>query len=76
MSVLRWVHLSGELPGDLLNVKDDEFGGFERGEANDDIHNAAIDIGLGGGGAVAPDEIGLPGRLALKSTLAEQIVHE
>ena len=65
-----------DLPGHLLDLDDDEFGGLERRKADDDIDDAEIDIVLGGGFLVALHEVSVARRRALKRALAKQVVHE
>jgi hypothetical protein len=60
-----------DLPGYLLDLEDDEFGRFERGEAHQDVDYSAVDVVLGSGLLVALYEVGVPGRRALESALAE-----
>src|SRR3954468_15366012 len=62
--------------GELLQADDDELGRFERGESDDDVDDPAVDVVLGGGLRVAPDEVGLTRRPALERTLAEQALQE
>jgi len=64
------------LSGDLLEVDDHEFGRLERREADDDVDDAEIDIGLRRGLLVAFDEIGFLRRLALEGALRKQVLHE
>src|SRR5262249_21769436 len=59
------------LTGELLNLDDDELGGFERGEPDNNVHNAKIDVVLGRGVLIALDEVGLARRCPLKIALAE-----
>ena len=62
--------------GLLLDFQDDEFGGFERREADEDIEAILRDVGLGCGFAVAFDEIGVGGFGALEGALAKKRLHE
>ena len=54
----------------------DELGGLERGEADDDVHDARVDVVLRGRLLVALDEVRLARRRALEGALAEQVLHE
>src|SRR4051812_2010443 len=62
--------------GLLLDAHDDEFGGLQRCEPDDDVHDPAIDVVLGGGFRAALDEVRIPRRAALEGTLAEEVLHE
>src|SRR6185312_127657 len=77
---LNWatlVLLSGsDLSRHLLQRDDDELGRFQRREADRDVDDAAVDVVLRGGGAVALDEERVARRLALECALDEQAVHE
>src|SRR5665213_1218452 len=66
----------GDLPGDLLNLNDNEFGGIERCKAHQDVYDAEIDAGLGIIFAIAFDEVGLLRRGPLKRSLQEQALQE
>src|SRR3954471_23142720 len=57
------------LASDLLDLKDHELGGIDRGHADDDVDDALRDVGGRGGRAVAVDEVGLGGRGALERSL-------
>src|SRR6266851_3205914 len=64
------------LTGDLLDLDNNELGGLERREANQDVHDAQVDIVLRGRLAVAFDKVCIFGSLALECSQAEQIMHE
>src|SRR5207253_10655066 len=66
----------GELAGDLLQLDDDEFGRFQRREADEDVDDAEVDVGLRRRLAVALDEVGFLRRTTLERALAEQPLHE
>src|SRR5580698_9533159 len=68
--------LGGLRTGHLLNLNHDELRGLERREADQDIHDAVIDIGLRGGLAVALDEVCLGRGRALEGSLEEKGLHE
>src|SRR5215207_9576771 len=65
-----------DLAGDLLDPQNDELGGLERREPDEDVHDAAVDVVLGGRLAVALDEVRLARARALECALAEQRLHE
>src|SRR6266852_95621 len=65
-----------DLAGHLLELDDHELGRLQRSEADDDVHDAQVDVILGGRLLVAFDEVGLLRRSALEGALAEQVVHE
>src|SRR5262249_8828565 len=65
-----------DLAGHLLELDNHELGGFKRGEADDDIDTAAVDVGLGGRLLVALDEVGIARCRALERPLAKQILHK
>src|SRR5215467_13109701 len=64
------------LPSQLLDLDDHEFGRLQRGEHDADVHDAEVDVVLGGGRLVAQDGVRILRRLALERALAEQVVHE
>src|ERR1700709_657632 len=66
----------GHTACDLLNSDHDKLGGPERGEADDNVDHATIDVALRGGAAIAFDEISLARGVAMKRALPEQSVHE
>src|SRR4029434_2181569 len=53
-----------------------KLGGFQRSEADEDVHDAEVDVVLGRRLPIALHEIRLARRTALKCALAEQVVHE
>src|SRR6476646_3843321 len=65
-----------ELPGDLLDLDDDELGRLERSEADDDVHDPAVDVRLGRRLLVTFHEVGVPRGGPLERPLAEEAVHE
>ena len=64
------------LPGDLLDLDDDELGRVERRKAHQDVHDALVDAGLRIVLRVALDEVGLLRRGSLECALQEQSLHE
>src|SRR5215213_10892965 len=65
-----------DLAGDLLDPQNDELGGLQRREPDEDVHDAAVDVVLGGRLAVALDEVRFARAGALERALAEQRLHE
>src|ERR1019366_1440573 len=65
-----------DLSGDLLNLNDHKLRRFQRREADEDVHDAPVDVVLGGGFLVALHEVGFLRRLALKRALSEKSLHE
>src|SRR6266540_2229507 len=65
-----------DLPGELLDPDDDELGRLERCEADEDVDDAVVDVGLRRRLLVALDEVRLPRRGALEGPLTEEVVHE
>src|SRR5215218_299360 len=65
-----------DLAGDLLDPQNDELGGLQRREPDEDVHDAAVDVVLGGRLAVALDEVRLARAGALERALAEERLHE
>src|SRR5262249_59861366 len=65
-----------QVASNLLNGDDHEFRRLQRREADDDVDDAEVAIGLRRGLLVALDEEGLGWRLALERALPEQAVHE
>ena len=65
-----------DLPSDLLEFDDDEFGRLERRETDEDIDDATIDVVLRGGFPVALHEVSFPRCLPLEGTLPEKTIHE
>ncbi len=59
--------LGFDLSGHLLDLDDDELGRLERREADQDVHDAAVDVVLGGGFGVALDEVGVARAAAWKA---------
>jgi hypothetical protein len=49
---------------------------FQRAEADLEIHDPGVDVGLRGRFVITFDEVGLIGRGALKGAPSEQVVHE
>src|SRR5262245_16250920 len=64
------------LAGDLLDADHHEFGRLERREADVDVDDAEVDVGLRRGLAVALDEIGFARRASLEGALAEETLQE
>src|SRR5262249_20483142 len=64
------------LAGQLLDLEDDEFRRLERGEADEDVHDAEVDVVLSRRLGVALDEVGVLRRRALEGALPEEVVHE
>src|SRR5690348_303852 len=60
----------------LLDADEDELGRLERREADQDVHDASVDVVLRRRLAVALDEVGLLGRRPLEGALPEERVHE
>src|SRR3954471_4045735 len=50
----------------LLEVEHDEFRRLQRGESDDDVDDAAVDVGLRGRRRAAVHEVGVCGRPALE----------
>src|SRR5215471_5712127 len=72
MASLRSARLSGE----LLQLDEHELGRLERGEADEDVHDSAVDVALHGRGVVALDEVRLGRGRAGEGALPEQRLHE
>src|ERR1700722_12954510 len=76
---VNWATVSSsdlELAGELLDMDQDELGGFERSEADQDVHDSPVDVVLGVVVLVALDQVCLLGTSSLEHALAEQRVHE
>src|ERR1051325_8485598 len=65
-----------DLSGHLLQFDDNELCWLEWSKANEDIHDAEIDVILGGGLFIALDEVGVPWSRALERALPEQVVQK
>src|SRR5689334_22020095 len=68
--------LGRDLPGHLLDLDHHKFVRLERGVSDNDIHNALVNIALGGRLTIASDYVCLAGCLALEGALAEQVLHK
>src|SRR5262245_1136173 len=65
-----------QLTGHLLDLNHNKFGWIERGEPNQNVHDALVDAGLGIILRVALHEVSLLRRRSLECTLQEQSLHE
>src|SRR5262252_3669541 len=64
------------LGGDLLDLDDDELRRLERSEADQNVDDPVVDVGLRRGLAAALDEVRILRRRALERALLEQRLHE
>src|SRR5271157_2830644 len=64
------------LPGHLLDLDDDELSRLEWSKAHHDIDDAVVDVGLGGGLAIALHKVGIRWCLSLEETLQEKVLHK
>src|SRR6266496_3556687 len=65
-----------DLPSELLDVDHDELCGLEGGEADQDVHDAPVDVVLRVVVLVALDQVRLLRRAPLEHPLPEERVHE
>src|ERR1022692_4499879 len=64
------------LASELFNLNDDKLRRFQRREADEDIHDAPIDVVLRRGFLIALDEIRVCRSLPLKGAFPKQFLHE
>src|SRR5512132_2743052 len=77
MAVASYRAASGcDLTRDLLDLDDDELRWLERGKADNDVHDAQVDVGLSRGLAIALHEVRIARRAALERALSKQALHE
>src|SRR5262245_33793777 len=68
--------LSGDLPCELLDLDDDELRRLQGCKADDDVHDAKVDVVLCGRFFIALHKVRVFRRLPLKGSLYKQVVHE
>jgi hypothetical protein len=65
-----------DLPGYLLDLDDDKLRRFERCKSHQYVDDAEVDVVLSSGFFVTLDEVSFARCLALKCSLAKQILHK